>query len=860
MRQSDFDSQSSVAADPAPALTRGTALGRFVVLGLVGRGGMGEVYAAYDPDLDRKIAIKLLRARAGESTDNRARLMREAKATAKISHPNVVVVYDAGTFGDRVFIAMEFVEGHTLRTWLQAQPRAWHEILDAFLAAGRGLAAAHDKELVHRDFKPDNVMVSAQDSQVRVMDFGLARIVAAREEDGPVIDFDATMELRGGLGPLAAVSPEISQEKLTATGAVLGTPAYMSPEQFRSQPADARSDQFSFCVALHEALFGDRPFAGRTLQELADNVVAGRIAAPPATRKVPSWIRKVLARGLSASPEGRFPTMSALLDELARQSGSGRTSFARGAAAKLAGVWEAPVGGAPVESPEKEGMRQAFLATGKPYAAAVFSTASAILDRFAQRWTELYVEVCEATHVRGEQSAEILDLRMACLEEGLDDLKALCRLFREATPQVVENAVKAADALGRLERCSDIKLLRSVIRPPEDAETRAAVEQLRSRIAEVRALHRVGRVAAGLETVAPIAAEARRVGYLPVLAEVLLVQGLLQIDNSQGGVNMNALEEAYSAAQIARHDEVAAMAAINLIFYSGYMRGHPEAGEVWVRCAEALLHRMGGHDQMWGWLFTTRAVLREQQGRLAEAIEDARRAIDAKTRAAGGANTDVAVSVNNLANHLAFSGDFQGAYDAILRAVEIGLSVVGPEHPLTAFHIGNRGQILYRLKRYDEAEKDVSAALAIMERETDPYGLFISFTLRTLGLCRLARGRFAEALPVLARAVEIRERVTANPLRLAEVHFPYARAIFEQRGRRDEAIALARRARDEYGRAAMTPVAARDLAELEVWLGKHAPAEPTASPPAPRARKAVPARRRAGKASPKTRRARTRAR
>ncbi|MDB4982432.1 MAG: Serine/threonine-protein kinase pkn3, partial [Myxococcales bacterium] len=261
MRQSDLD-LSSPALEPAPVLTRGTALGRFVVLGLVGRGAMGEVYGAYDPELDRKIAIKLLRPRAGgagDGGDSRTRLMREAQATAKVSHPNVVVVFDAGTFGERVFIAMEFVEGHTLRFWLQVQERTWHEILDAFLAAGRGLAAAHDKGLVHRDFKPDNVMIAAQGGQVRVMDFGLARMaLEPHAPEEPAVDFDATMELSTGLSlaasPAATASPmTIFRDKITATGAVLGTPAYMSPEQFRSQPADARSDQFSFCVALYEA-------------------------------------------------------------------------------------------------------------------------------------------------------------------------------------------------------------------------------------------------------------------------------------------------------------------------------------------------------------------------------------------------------------------------------------------------------------------------------------------------------------------------------------------------------------------------------------------------------------------------------
>src|SRR5579871_4866475 len=164
--------------DPAGApLTRGASIGRYVVLGLVGRGGMGEVYAAYDPELDRNVAVKLLRVKAGNGvslTEGRQRTLREAQAIARLSHPNVVVVYDVGTFEDKVFIAMEFVEGNTVTFWLEQQPRTWQEILRVFISAGRGLTAAHDKGLVHRDFKPDNVMVG-RDGQVRVMDFGLAR-------------------------------------------------------------------------------------------------------------------------------------------------------------------------------------------------------------------------------------------------------------------------------------------------------------------------------------------------------------------------------------------------------------------------------------------------------------------------------------------------------------------------------------------------------------------------------------------------------------------------------------------------------------------------------------------------------------
>jgi serine/threonine protein kinase len=161
----------------AGLLTRADAIDRYTVLTLVGSGGMGDVYAAYDPQLDRKVAIKLLRARPhGRDDEGQRRLMREAQAIAKLSHPNVVVVYDAGTFQDQVFVAMEFVDGHTLRYWTQAEARPWPEVLKVFGDAGRGLAAAHEKGIIHRDFKPDNVMIGA-DGHVRVMDFGLARMV-----------------------------------------------------------------------------------------------------------------------------------------------------------------------------------------------------------------------------------------------------------------------------------------------------------------------------------------------------------------------------------------------------------------------------------------------------------------------------------------------------------------------------------------------------------------------------------------------------------------------------------------------------------------------------------------------------------
>ena len=247
-----FDRSAGGHAAADGGLTRGATVGRYVILKLVGRGGMGEVYAAYDPQLDRRVALKLLHHQAGgdgSSRTARERLLREAKTIARLSHPNVVVVHDAGEIEGRVFIAMEFIEGHTLGAWLAAAPRGWREVRDVFLAAGEGLAAAHEAGFVHRDFKPQNVMVG-RDGAVRVMDFGLASGAAALTEDG-----DAAVHREA-----AGVDVRGAPVALTRTGMLLGTPLYMAPEQFKAHPAYARSDQFSFCVALHESLYGEHPF------------------------------------------------------------------------------------------------------------------------------------------------------------------------------------------------------------------------------------------------------------------------------------------------------------------------------------------------------------------------------------------------------------------------------------------------------------------------------------------------------------------------------------------------------------------------------------------------------------------------
>jgi serine/threonine protein kinase len=302
---------------PRRTLSIGDRVGRYLVLSSLGSGGMGVVFAAYDPQLDRKIALKLLRSGIAVSTkDARTRLRREAQAIAQLSHPNVVSVYDVGTTDDGdLYIAMEFVEGDTLTSWLRNYPRTWREIIDVFLQAARGLWSAHGVGLLHRDFKPDNVLVGG-DGRVRVTDFGLARSVLAPDE---------AMHAKPVMTALNLA--------LTVTGTVLGTPRYMPPEQLTGPAVDARSDQFSFCVALYEALYGTHPLRDGTAIAMLDH--GDHALPPPEGTRIPAAVGRAVLRGLEREQARRFPSMGALIDELVPRP---RRSPVRFAGFALAGV------------------------------------------------------------------------------------------------------------------------------------------------------------------------------------------------------------------------------------------------------------------------------------------------------------------------------------------------------------------------------------------------------------------------------------------------------------------------------------------------------------------------------------------
>jgi len=824
-------------AQDVTGLPRGETVGRYIVLSLIGTGGMGIVYAAYDPELDRKVALKLLRIKergsGGATVEKRARLLREAKAMARLSHPNVIVVYDVGTIDDQVFIAMELVDGATATRWRAAKPRTWKEVLEVFTAAGQALAAAHEAGLVHRDFKPDNVMVG-RDGKVRVMDFGLARYIERGSDDA----IPARLPDAGPPSPTTP-APEV---RLTHEGMVVGTPAYMPPEQYLGK-SDARTDQFAFCVALYECLYGEHPFEGKTAFGITGAAASNRVREPPPNTRVPLWLRKVVLRGLRAHPDDRYPSMEALLDALgkdpavrrrrvlvsvgvlavaagvtyaAHQAAGSRRAFCAAGPVRVAAAWELPAVRGP-EGPRHVAVRAALLATNKPYAPDTVRGVFRVLDDYANRWASLYRDTCEATHVRGEQSEEVLDLRMACLNDRLSGMKALTDLFADATSEVVERAVDAAHALTPLDGCNDVRQLRSLIPPPEP-EVKARVEALRRELGRIKALHDGGRYSEALAHLQPVSAEAQSLRYRPLIAEVMNRIGWAETLLQEHSKAEAAYEEALVAALASHHDDLLADITGMLVWVAGF-QGRFEEAEKWTRFAEAVLERSGRQDPIaYSWLLNNIGAVYHMQGREIEALEYYKRANELKEKALGADNTDVAISIGNLALTLNGLGRHDEAIKANDKAVRIMRLALGHSHPRVADQLNNRGEILAAIGNLPEALSAYDEADVIFEREFGPDDPTAAYALTGMGVILTRMGRPHEAVPPLEHALAIRQQRDPDPGRLGETEFALACALADEHSNLERATSLARSALESYSRA---PFSREKQAEITTWLGRR---------------------------------------
>lgn len=740
------------------ALARGAKLGRYVVLHGLGGGGMGRVYAAYDPELDRSIALKVLRPDRMMRGDDAERLRREAQAIARLDHPNVVSVFDVGVADGRPFVAMERVHGQSLDVWLRAARRQPAEILDVFVQAGRGLAASHDAGIVHRDVKPSNVMID-REGRARVLDFGLAR--EGHENHDPSHRPERT-SLQGG--------------HLTHTGAAIGTPAYMAPEQRLGLPVGPEADQWAYCAALWEALFGSLPKPG------SDDDL-------PLPTGVPAPVVRVLRRGLATDPSSRWPSMGSLVERL-EQAGRRRSRVWTAAAVVVALLGGSALGlgvaydRAPAPScPDPEARSSRVWSSSHRDAIAgavakhpsnqdVWRRAAGNLDRWTDRWNAAHREACRATHVRGEQSPMMLDRRLACLDEALAEVEATVTWLR-ASPDSGLDAGPLTDALPDLGRCSDRRRLLDDLAPPPSGAVASATDEVRTMLRAAAVRERAGRWAESLALARTALARATTVGYPPVEAEahVRMAQPLGRAGRFEA--MRTHLLEAIRLGQAHHHDEVVAEAS-TVAIVAALRLGRAAEGGLWASVSAGAIDRLRGDARS---LAARRSLF---LGMLADATRDYESAIDHYEKAQrlhpDAPALDRAAVHNNLGVATKRLGRLDEAREHYRGALDLVAQAVGPHHPVY-------GSALYNLGRLELLRGDPRAALPRLEAALQVVeaagmaGAEVAVFQVGLGSALLADGRANEARPLLEKAVATFEAGDASADRLADGRFQLAKTL-----------------------------------------------------------------------------------
>ncbi|HEU5056982.1 MAG TPA: serine/threonine-protein kinase [Kofleriaceae bacterium] len=755
-----------IPAEPPAApleVAPGAAIGRYVVEQQLGSGTMGLVLAAIDPALDRKVALKVVRPdQIGGSTAGRQRLLREAQAMAKLAHPNVVTVYEVGTFADHVFVAMEHVAGTTLDQWVRDTRPTLREIVDAFSAAGRGLAAAHAAGIVHRDFKPANVLISA-DGRVRVADFGLATTPVTPPDPAP----------RAITGPLAKTL------SITQTGALLGTPAYMSPEQHQARPADARADQFSFCVAMYEALYGQLPFAGEGYLAYAENVLQGAVREPPRGNRVPGRIRRILLRGLSVEPDRRYPGLRALLADLDRAMTAPRRRLALagvttlGAGALAFALLGPHAGGGedrcasadqPAASLWDAGSRgkveAALTSAGIADAAGVFARIDAAMNARVARIRSMRREACVATEVDRAESPLLMARRMRCLDRRGDEVNAFAAIYggdRERT--VLDRALQAALTLPPVDQCGDKDALLAAVAPPDDPAVRARVDELDRRIARAAALESAGKLAdAGKEAQAVVAEADKLAGYPPIRARAHFNAAEILSSLDEYEKTVAELRVAAELAGAAKDDELLARTWILLYATIGYHQSKPAEARPLDQVAAAAVERAGKSAELLGALENARGAIALGSGDYVVSSEHFLAAVKHYTAAFGPDSPKVADNLTNAGMALEGVPRYPEAKETLEKALAIKTRVFGPDHLEVARALKALGGLLDTMEKREESLAAFTRALGILEKTLPPDHQSLGNTASSVGVVLDNLDRSQEALPYHLRAIAILEK------------------------------------------------------------------------------------------------------
>ena len=839
-------------------LHAGATFDRYTILDRVGSGGMGEVYAAYDPRLDRRVALKVLRADHGADDTARQRLFREAQAMARLNHPAVVAVHDVGMCGEEVYVAMEFVDGQTLAGWLRdgaTEPqgeapaprsqgslqgptsasgsshgthpggstsgnarssartgRTRAEILEVFRSAGEGLAAAHDAGLVHRDFKPGNVLIG-HDGRVRVADFGLARDPG--KEKGAGDDANATEPPRTISAEVLA-TPLTPLPALTHFDAMVGTPGYMPPEQFEGEALDPRADQYSFCAALYEALTGGRPFKGDTLTDLWAQMRDGLPPEPmqrAGAHHLPHHLYATLRRGLSPKVEDRWPDMRTLLAELSRDPHAVRRRRIKHAALAVAGALVLGGGAVVTRSTVKtdpcrearapmallgEGRRQkietAFSSTGAAYASRAATATLEALDAWSKDWSQLRLDSCEAARVRAELPEATWAVRSACFALVGEQAQSLVQLLSTADEGLVQNAVGAVGRLPQPSACLDPRALNAIAQLPTDPAARATVERLQTRLSAMRAGFESGRLSQTERELPSLLAEAEEAGHLPLVSEALTLRARVHVQQSRYAEALPDLHAAAQRAFAGQDDVAAARAFMQLSLAAARGQGRHDEAREWLGYARSTLGRAGDPsreavelEHLAGQLFYLRGHYEPAHAHLQKALELQEARLP----------SDEALRVRILDDSgwiLSWLGRHAEGYARFEEAMAIADRLYGPDHPETAALYDRAGSVLEELDELERARDLLTRAIRVREAVYGADSEVVAGSWNHLALVLVRLGEPEEALDASQRALVIyRARLGDQHERVASLLHTVGLSL-ETQGRTAEA-------REHYTRA-----------------------------------------------------------
>ncbi len=791
---------SQVEAHSVAAVT-GNTFDRYTMLERLGTGATGSVYSAYDPQLNRKVALKVLAVHEVNNGELAKRTLNEARALAQVTHPNVVHVYDVGFNDDLFFIAMELVAGTTVRRWLQ-EPRPWREVLDVFVAAGRGLEAVHSAGLVYRDFKPDNVLIG-DEGRVRVADFGLAQAVTT------------AAPLTAAAGPDGRRGTALS-----------GTAGYIAPEVYDGSPATKLSDQFSFCVATYEALFKSLPFEGETLAELAQAAAEGRFRSPAEPGGAPAWVAHLLRRGLSSRPEARFSELSLLLDKLEKGPRTRRrvsavasvvvvaaSVFALrahhlrtvcvGLEREIAAEWGAP---------GRERAALAFAALGTPQAQHTWGLAEPQLAHYVERWVDARTQVCVAAEIEGTQTKEQERLRVGCLARRRDELRALMAAFGSADNAVAEQAIAAIAQLSSPVACVGPTGLKA--NDPADSGA-----EFYRQVTALRTMAITGKAAAALPQAEALLARAQQLAQPVLVAETAELTGDILSVLSRREC-LERWQEGVRAAAQAGDDERLLSQLASVITELGIRRGATSQARALYPMAEGVADRLGGGPLL-ARLFEAQANVEAQDGRHDAALALYRRSLDSLERDGLGAALDAARLHMECWWMLGWLGQWADAKTELERSVALYERLVTPDHPFMADVLNAQGQLFDLRGELGEEAKVLRRGIALIEQRYGPRSRRLAPMFLNLAVVLARLGEPREANALLDQLSTLGE--LSHESRVAS--FSARSAVAFESGQPEAALRFAEQAVDEERHADPPPTTistwlAGDLARAQLGVGR----------------------------------------